>query len=129
MFRERIIKRSQNLLGIKRADNVMFFANRLKKWIEQNGNIEQSILKGINTILMDIHKREIEEAKEQVKINFTGVKHPILRKYGEKIVSLHMEGLGARRIKKILELEHRAKISHTAIHNFLKQQKEENGKS
>jgi len=39
-----------------------------------------------------------------------------------EIIKLHKEGLGARRIRKLLEMQHNAKISHTAIYNFLKQQ-------
>ena len=122
MFAENQIKKLQNLLAIKNKDYATLFAYRLQKFLEKNGLKQGAIINGINIILEDIHKKEKSEAKEKIKVNLENITHPVLRTYGEEIIELYKEGLGARRIKKLLELQHNAKISHTAIHNFLKQQ-------
>ncbi len=136
MFNEKQVKKLQQLLAIKNRDYATLFAYRLQKFLEQNGLKQEVIIKGINIILQDIHEKEKSEAKEKIKVNLKGITHPVLIKYGTEIIKLYKEGLGARRIRKLLEMEHNAKISHTAIHNFLKQQscykpkeKEENAKS
>ena len=135
MFNEKQVKKLQQLLGIKNRDYATLFAYRLKKFLEKNGVEQGTIINVINIILQDIHEKEKSEAKEKMKVNLKGITHPVLRKYGTEIIKLYKEGLGARRIRKLLEMEHNAKISHTAIHNFLKQQscykkeKEENAKS
>ena len=134
MFDEKQVKKLQQLLAIKNIDYATLFAYRLQRFLEENGLKQGAIIKGINLILEDIHKKEKLEAKQKIKVNLEGITHPVLRKYGEEIINLYKEGLGARRIRKLLEMEHNAKISHTAIHNFLKQQscykpKEENAKS
>ena len=129
MFDEKQVKKLQQLLAIKNKDNATLFAYRLQKFLEKSGIKQGAIIKGINIILQDIHEKEKSEAKEKIKVNLKGIKHPVLKKYGVEIIKLYQEGLGARRIRKLLEMEHKAKISHMAIHNFLKQQKEENAKS
>ena len=129
MFDEKQVKKLQQLLAIKNKDYATLFAYRLQKFLEQNGLKQGVIIKGINIILQDIHEKEKSDAKEKIKVNLKGIKHPVLKKYGVEIIKLYQEGLGARRIRKLLEMEHKAKISHMAIHNFLKQQKEENAKS
>jgi len=122
MFDEKQVKKLQQLLAIKNRDYATLFAYRLQRFLEENGLKQGAIIKGINIILQDIHNKEKSEAKEKIKVNLKGITHPVLKKYGAEIVELHKEGLGARRIRKLLEMEHNAKISHTAIYNFLKQQ-------
>ena len=122
MFKENQVKKLQQLLAIKNKDYATLFAYRLQKFLEQNGIQQGTIIKGISIILQDIHKKEKSEAKEKIKVNLKGIKHPVLRLYGDEIIKLNKEGLGVRRIRKMLEMEYKAKVSHTAIHNFLKQQ-------
>ena len=126
MFKENQVKKLQQLLAIKNKDYATLFAYRLQKFLEQNGINQGAIIKGINIILQDIHKKEKSEAKEKIKVNLKGIKHPVLRLYGDEIIKLNKEGLGVRRIRKMLEMEYNAKVSHTAIHNFLKQQNSAN---
>jgi IS30 family transposase len=117
------IKPLMKKLAIKEEKNAVLFLARLEGWIKSNGNTKTSLAKGINTILEDIHKREIQKAKELKKINLEGIKHPYLKKYGKEIIELHQQGWGVRRIQKWLWEAHKAKISHSSIHRFLKQQK------
>jgi hypothetical protein len=124
MFNTNQVKKLQRLLGIKNKDNATLFAYRLQKFLEKNELKQNAIIKGINIILEDIHKKEIDEAEQKIKINLKNITNPILRKYGIEILKLSEEGLGARRIKKLLELEHNAKISHQTIYKFIKSQKE-----
>jgi len=115
-------------LGIKKEKNAVLFLARLKGWVKSNGNTEIALAKGLNSILKDIHKKEIQQAQELKKINLENVKNPILLKYGKQIIELKLQGLGVRRIEKWLWETHRAKISYATIYNFLKKQKEvENG--
>jgi len=90
-----------------------------------NGHSSLAIAKGINKILGDIHKMEIQEAKERRKINLDGVKNPIIRKYAKEILELHESGMGVRNIQKTLLEAHRAKISYSSIYRFIKTQKEQ----
>jgi hypothetical protein len=128
------IKKAQRLLGIKEEENIILFGKRLQGWIRRHGDATPSILKGINTILEDIHSQEIEKAKELKKINLQEVKNPLLRKYANEIIELYQEDLGVRKISQILWENHRAKISYSTIYNFLssqglirKKEKVENG--
>jgi len=117
------IKKAKSLLGIKEKENTIFFAKRLQGWIRQNGDATQSILKGINVILEDIHRQEIEKAQKLKKINLKNVKNPLLQKYVNKIIALYQEeGFGVRKISQILWETHRAKISYSTIYNFLSSQ-------
>ena len=117
------VKSLMQKLSIKEEKNAVFFLKRLEGWINKNGNTTISLAKGINKILDDIHYREIQKAKELKKINLEGIKHPYLKKYGKEIIELHQQGWGVRRIQKWLWEAHKAKISHSSIHRFLKQQK------
>jgi len=122
------IKNLKNLLGIKNEKNAVLFLARLEGWIKKNGSTKISLAKGINAILKDINKKEIQQAQELKKINLENVKNPILLKYGKQIIELKLQGLGVRRIEKWLWETHRAKISYASIYNFLKQQEiKENG--
>jgi len=128
------LKKAQRLLGIKKEENIILFAKRLQGWIRRHGDATQSILRGINTILEDIHNQEIQKAKELKKINLENVKNPLLRKYANEIIELYQEDLGVRKISQILWENHRAKISYSTIYNFLsnqglirKKEKVENG--
>ncbi len=130
MFSEKKVTTLKNFLGLKQRDNATLFTYRLKKFLEANAKIENgkveieqgAVLNGIVILLENLHKQEKSDAKEKIKVNLKNIKHPTLRKYGAEIIKLNEEGLGARSIKKLLELEYNAKVSHTAIHNFLKQQ-------
>lgn len=117
------IKKLMKLLSIKEEKNAVFFISRLQGWIEKNGNYKNSILKGINVILQDIHNNEIKEAEKIKEINLSGIKHPVLIKYGKEILKLHQEGFGVRRIQKWLWEAHRSKISHSSIYNYILKQK------
>jgi IS30 family transposase len=117
------IKPLMKKLAIKEEKNVVFFLKRLEGWIRANGHTDISLAKGINKILDDIHKKEIQKAKEFKKINLEGIKHPLLKKYAKEIIELHLQGWGVRRIQKWLWEAHKAKISHSSIHRFIKQQK------
>ena len=118
------IKNLKNLLGIKNEKNAVLFLARLEGWIKANGNTKIALAKGLNSILKDIHKKEIQEAQKVKKINLEGVKNPILLKYGKQIIELKLQGLGVRRIEKWLWETHRVKLSYATIYNFLKHQKE-----
>ena len=130
MFNEKKIATLKRLLALKERDNVTLFSYRFKKFVEKNAKIKDgkitieqgAIIEGMTIILENLHIQEKLSAKEKIKVNLSGIKHPVLRKHGEEIIQLNKEGLGARRIKKLLELEYNAKISHTAIYSFLKQQ-------
>jgi len=115
-------------LGIKKEKNAVLFLARLKGWVKSNGNTEIALAKGLNSILKDIHKKEMQQAQELKKINLEGVKNPILLKYAKEIIELKLQGLGVRRIEKFLFEKHRVKISYATIYNFVKQQEiKENG--
>ena len=118
------IKSLMKKLAIKEEKNAVFFLARLQGWIEKNGNTKISIAKGINKILNDIHKKEMQKAQKFKKINLQTIKNPLLKKYAKEIIELHNQGLGARRIEKWLWETHRAKISYSSIYRLLKQQKE-----
>ena len=66
MFDEKQIKKLQQLLAIKNRDFATLFAYRLQKFLEQNGLKQGAIIKGINLILEDIHKKEKLEAVRKV---------------------------------------------------------------
>ena len=117
------IKPLMTKLGIKEEKNAVFFLARLTGWIEKNGNTTISIAKGINKILDDIHEKEIQKAQKIKKINLEKIKNPLLQKYATKIIELHNQGWGVRRIEKWLWENHRAKISYSSIYRLLKQQK------
>jgi len=128
MLPEQQIKGLKNFLGIKEEKNAILFLARLEGWIKANKSTKISLVKGINAILKDIHKKETQQAQELKKINLEGVKNPILLKYSKEILELKAKGFGVRRIEKFLWETHRAKISYSTIYNFLKHQKEvENG--
>ena len=118
------VKGIMKKLAIKEEKNAVFFLARLQGWIKTNGNTTISIAKGINKILDDIHRKEIQKAKELKKINLEKIKNTLLKKYAKEIIELHTQGLGARRIEKWLWETHRAKISYSSIYRLLKQQKE-----
>ena len=111
----------QKLLNIKNQENVVLFLSRLDGWINNNTNSPKSLLKGLNTILQDIHKKEIKDAQENKKIEIK-TNNIILKKYAVTIVELHRKGLGARKIANYLMLNHRAKISYSTIYRFIKEQ-------
>ncbi len=117
------IKSLMRKLGIKEDKNAIFFISRLEGWINSNGNSKLSLIKGINTILGDIHTREQKSSQKEKKINLEGIKNPLLKKYAKEIIELHNQGLGARLISKTLWEAHRAKISYSSIYRLLKKQK------
>ena len=131
MFDEKKIKTLQKLFALKKMNNANLFSYRLKKFLEANSKVKKgkieieqgAIISGIIMILEDLHKREKTQAIKKIKVNLKGIKHPVLRVHGSEILELYQEGLGARRIKQILEMKYNSKISHVAIHNFLRQQK------
>jgi len=101
------IKKAQRLLGIKKEENTILFAKRLQGWIRRHGDATQSILRGINTILEDIHNQEIQKAQELKKINLENVKNPLLRKYANEIIELYQEDLGVRKISQSITTKKR----------------------
>ena len=117
------IKKLQNLLSIKNEENAILFLSRLQNWIEKNGNSSYSLAKAINIILFDIHNQEIEQEKNNKKINLSNVKNKKIEKYASKIIELHQKGMGVRKISAYLFEMHRAKISYSSIYRFLKSQK------
>ena len=128
------IKKAQRLLDIKKEENVIFLSKRLQGWIRKHGDATQSIIRGINTILEDIHNQEIQKAQELKKINLKNISNPKIRKYAVEIIELYQEGFGTRRISQVLWENHRAKISYSTIYNFLstqglirKKEKKDNG--
>ncbi len=135
MFDEKKISTLQKFFALKEINSANLFSYRLKKFLEKNAKIKKTkngeeveinqgaIISGIIMILEDLHKKEEIKAKEKIKVNLSGIKHPVLKVYGIEIIGLYKEGLGARRIKQILEMKYNAKISHVAIYNFLRQQK------
>ena len=136
MFDEKKISTLQKFFALKEINSANLFSYRLKKFLEKNAKIKKTkngeeveinqgaIVSGIIMILEDLHKKEEIKAKKEIKINFNNIKHPVLRVHGAEILELHnQEKIGARRIKQILEMKYNAKISHVAIHNFLRQQK------
>jgi len=128
MLPEQQIKFLMKNLCIKEEKNIILFLARLEGWIKANGNTKIALTKGLNNILQDIHKKEIQQAQKLKKTNLEGVKNPILIKYGKQIIELKLQGFGVRRIEKWLWETHRAKISYASIYNFLKQQEiKENG--
>ena len=130
MFSEKKVTKLKQLLALKERDNVTLFSYRFKKFLEKNAKIKDgkveieqgAVIEGMTIILENFHKQEKSKAQEKIKVNLKNIKHPTLRKYGEEIIQLSKEGLGARSIKKILLMEYNAKVSHTAIYSFLKQQ-------
>ena len=128
MLPEQQIKALIKNLCIKEEKNAILFLARLEGWIKANKSTKISLVKGINAILKDIHKKEMQQAQELKKINLEGVKNPILLKYAKEIIELKLQGLGVRRIEKFLFEKHRVKISYATIYNFVKQQEiKENG--
>ena len=117
------VKPLMKKLAIKEEKNIAYFLKRLEGWINKNGNTTISLAKGINKILNDIHQKEIQEAQELKKINLNEIKNPLIKKYAKEIIELHNQGWGVRRIEKWLYEAHRAKISHSSIYRFIKQQK------
>ena len=123
MFPKTQLKPLMKKLAIKEEKNAVFFLKRLEGWLQKNGTSSMAIAKGINTILDDIHRIEIQKAQEQKSIDLAKVKNPILRKYAKEILELHDSGMGARAIQKTLLEAHRAKISYSTIYRFIKEQK------
>ena len=131
MFNEKKIATLKRLLALKERDNVTLFSYRLKKFVEKNAKIDKeknevkieqgAIIEGMTIILENLHIQEKSQAQEKIKVNLKNIKHPTIRKYANEIIELHKEGMGARSIKKILEMEYNAKVSHVSIYNFLKQ--------
>lgn len=131
MFNEKKIATLKRLLALKERDNVTLFSYRLKKFVEKNAKIDKekneveieqgTIIEGMTIILENLHIQEKSQAQEKIKVNLKNIKHPTIRKYANEIIELHKEGLGARSIKKILEMEYKSKVSHVSIYNFLKQ--------
>ena len=117
------IKSLMKQLGIKEEKHIALFLKRLEGWISKNGNTTISLLAGIDKILKDIHQKEIQESQKIKEINLSGVKNPLIKKYAKEIIELHTEKeFGVRRIQTWLWENHRAKISHSSIHRFLKSQ-------
>jgi hypothetical protein len=113
-------------LNLKNEKNAIFFLLRLEGWIRDNKSSKKALARGINKILNSIHQQEQEQKTEQLKkINLENIKNNFIIKYAEKIIELHeKQGLGARKIEKYLWENHRAKVSHSTISRFLKQQKQ-----
>ena len=123
MLPQKQIKKMMKKLGVKKEKNAVYFLSRLEGWIKHNGNTTISLLKGINTILEDIHQEEIKEAQKLKKLNLKDIKNNLIEKYASEIVELYIQKeIGVRKISQILWENHRAKISYTAIYRFLKNQ-------
>jgi len=121
MFPYSKLKELGEITGLPREENLVFL-KRLSGWIQKNGHTKTSLAKGITTILKQIKNKKIEKKK---KLELTGIKNKVLIKYSDEIISYHHQGLGARRISNLMYELHKAKISHSTIHRFLK--KVENG--
>ena len=106
----------QQITGLPREENLVFL-KRLSGWIDKNGHTKTSLAKGITTILKQIKNKKREKKK---KLELTGIKNKVLIKYSDEIISYHHQGLGARRISNLMYELHKAKISHSTIHRFLK---------
>ena len=117
------VKPLMKKLAIKEEKHIPYFLKRLEGWIQANGNTTISLAKGINRILDDIHRKEIQEAQEIKKINLSKIKNKLIEKYANEIVELYTEKeLGVRRIQQWLWDAHRAKISYSSIYRFLQSQ-------
>jgi hypothetical protein len=115
-------------LDLKNEKNAIFFLSRLEGWIKDNKSSKKALARGINKILNSIHQQEQEQEQktEQLKkINLENIKNNFIIKYANLIIELNQkQGLGARKIEKYLWENHRAKVSHSTISRFLKQQKQ-----
>lgn len=91
---------------------------------EQKGKskkITSNLLKrGAYLILSDILKKKRRDMKKRV--DYTGVRHPAILKYGDEIIRLKNEGKGAQMIANIIKATHNVKVSKNTVHNFLQQQ-------
>ena len=123
MLPQKQIKKMMKKLGVKKEKNAVYFLSRLEGWIKHNGNTTISLLKGINTILENIHQEEIKEAQKLKKINLKDVKNNLIEKHVDEIIDLYLiKGYGTRKISQILWENHRAKLSYSAIYRFLNSQ-------
>jgi hypothetical protein len=114
-------------LDLKNEKYAIFFLSRLEGWIKDNKSSKKALARGINKILNSIHDQEKQkETEQQVKeINLENIKNNFIIKYANLIIELNQkQGLGARKIEKYLWENHRAKVSHSTISRFLKQQKQ-----
>jgi len=122
MFPYAKLKDLQELLGLENKKDAEIFLVRLTGWIKKNGATKTSLIKGITLIHKQLQEKEKEKKEEIKKIKLTGIKNKILLKYATKILELHKQGLGARKISNVLYELHKAKISHSTIYRFLKAQ-------
>jgi len=66
-------------------------------------------------------KRILEEAEERkAKEKKYNSKNLLILKYKEEIIDLYKQGFGYLKISKAMDINHKAKISKSAIENFIK---------
>jgi len=113
-------KEYYKLLGIT-EEEFTEFAKRFKHYLLTKNNITSLDIKRGFFILEDIKNKQIEKKIEIIKeLNFKSFKNLYVKKYNKDIVDAYRFGYGAKRISKMLKLEHNAKISPSTIERFIK---------
>lgn len=120
MFQKKKKENYEKLLGLN-DDELTEFAKRFKHYLLAQKNITSTnIIKGL-FILEDIKDKQIKKKVEEVQeLNFKSFTNQFIRKYHKDIIDAYRFGYGAKRISKILLVDHNAKVSASTIERFLK---------
>ncbi len=119
MFHKQKVKQLANLLGFKDEKKAIALITRLSGWIKAKNTAPNTILTALTTIIPELHQDETENKKQNI---IFPTKNIYIQKYGIKILELHNQGYGVRKISNYLKINHNIKISPTTIHNFIKAQ-------
>lgn len=70
-----------------------------------------------------LHEMQLEKSRMQKKkIDYDGIRHRAIIKYGDTIIKLKQEGRGAQAIAKYILIHHNLKVSKNTVQHFLDQQ-------
>ncbi len=115
MFTETKLKNYADLLNLS-VDELNTFMKRYKNYILSKNELTKNVLINGLFILEEIHTDKwIEEAN---KVQYRS-KNLVIIKYMDEIIELYKKGMGTTKIINHLQLNHRAKISKSALDRFI----------
>lgn len=115
MFTNTKLKTYADLLGLT-VEEIEQFMKRYKNYILSKEELTKNVLINGLFILEEIHTDKwIEEAN---KIKYR-TKNLLILKYMDEIVELYKNGMGTLKIANHIQLNHRAKISKSALDRFI----------
>lgn len=117
MFNETLIKRFMKIASITDLQRAERTISNQAKYLKINKHL---LLKSYTVIERETKEQEQEKAfaiKAQTK-------NILIQKYKDEIIELYTKkGFGYMKISKAMKINHNAKISKSAIENFIKQNK------